>query len=94
MEEDDGVLWCRSAIPWPMFNAAIATPELGACASAGDVAAALAGGGLPWFMWVLAGHAGARGRGGRRAGASEFDNEAPWMEARIAGLDEPELPPA
>jgi hypothetical protein len=27
------------------------------------------------------------------AGASEFDPQAPWMEARIADLDDPELPP-
>ena len=93
VEEDDGVLWCRSTIPWPMFNGAIATPELGGCASAGDVTAALAGGGLPWFMWVLPDTPAHVVEAAARAGASEFDHEAPWMEARIADLDEPELPP-
>ena len=28
-----------------------------------------------------------------RAGAAEFDQHAPWMEARIADLPEPEVPP-
>jgi hypothetical protein len=28
-----------------------------------------------------------------RAGAIEFDARAPWMQARIADLDHPQLPP-
>ena len=84
------MLRCRSQIPWPVFNGALATPALGPC-DAERAVAPLAGAGLPWFMWVLPDTPASVLDAAARAGAIEFDRQAPWMEARIADLEEPEL---
>lgn len=91
LDEEGGMLWCRTQIPWPMFNGAIATPEVGPC-DAGRAVAALAGAGLPWFMWVLPETPASVVDAAAGAGAKGFDLQAPWMQARIADLAEPELP--
>jgi GNAT superfamily N-acetyltransferase len=89
--EDGGVLWCRISIPWPMFNGVIATPELGAT-DAAESLTALADAGLPWFVWALPDTPAEVLAAAARAGAVEFDRQAPWLEARIADLDDPVLP--
>lgn len=91
--EDGGVLWCRSRIPWPMFNGVIATPELGPCDGADAAIAAVAEAGLPWFLWELPDTPPDVVEAATRAGAEPFDMESPWMEARVADLAEPDLPP-
>ncbi|HWT25546.1 MAG TPA: hypothetical protein VN213_18725, partial [Solirubrobacteraceae bacterium] len=88
-----GVLWCRTSIPWPMFNGVIATPEAGSCDTAADATAALADAGLPWFLWTPPHTPADVVEAAARAGATEFEREAPWMEARIADLAEPAVPP-
>lgn len=93
LEENGGVLWSRTPIPWPMFNGAIATPALGSCDAAERAVASLASAGRPWFVWVLPDTPASVLDAAARAGASEFDDQAPWMEAAIAGLEDPELPP-
>jgi hypothetical protein len=93
LNEIGGVLWCRTSIPWPMFNGAIASPALGACDAAESATAALADAGLPWFLWVLPDTPAAVVNAAAQAGAIEFDARAPWMEARIADLPDPQLPP-
>jgi hypothetical protein len=92
LDEDRGMLWSRTSIPWPMFNGAIATPELGPGDAAERAVASLAGAGLPWFMWVLPDTPASVLAAAAQAGATEFDHQAPWMEARIADLEDPELP--
>jgi hypothetical protein len=86
--ERDGVLCCRGTIPWPMFNGAIATAD-------GDGAAAaiesLVANGRPWFAWELPDSPPGLVEAAVGAGARQFDR-SPWMQARIADLDEPELP--
>ena len=92
LHESGGLRWCQTSIAWPMFNGAIASPDAGDCRAAGPVAASLAGAGLPWFLWVLPDTPADVMEGAARAGAFEFDRQAPWMEARIAELDDPEPP--
>jgi ribosomal protein S18 acetylase RimI-like enzyme len=91
--EEDGVLRIQVDIPWPMFNGAVADPAAGreACSSA---TAALAEAGRPWFLWVLPQTPAHAIDAAAAAGAFQFDAEAPWMEARIADLEDPELPAA
>jgi hypothetical protein len=89
LQERGEVLWCRSTIPWPMFNGAIAT---GDGDGAAEAVASLAEAGRPWFVWELPDSPPAIVEAAVEAGASEFDRRAPWMQARIADLDEPELP--
>jgi hypothetical protein len=91
LHERDGVVWCRSGIPWPMFNGAIATAD-GDGDGAADAVASLVDGGLPWFAWELPDSPPALVEAAVRAGAREFDRRAPWVQARVADLDEPELP--
>jgi hypothetical protein len=90
--EDGGLLWCHTPIPWPMFNGVIATPQLGAFEAAERVTSGFADAVLPWFLWVLPDTPAEVIAAAARAGAAEFDHEAPWMEARIADLDEPQVP--
>jgi ribosomal protein S18 acetylase RimI-like enzyme len=89
LHERDGVLWCRSPIPWPMFNGAIASAD-------GDGAAEAVGslveGGRPWFAWQLPDSPPALVEAAARAGAREFDGREPWVQARVADLAEPEVP--
>jgi len=93
VREDGGVLWCRTGIPWPMFNGVIATPDAGSCAAAGDATAELARAVLPWFAWVLPDTPAEVIAVAAAAGAAEFDHQAPWMQARVADLPAAELPP-
>ena len=93
LAEDGGVLWCRTSIPWPMFNGVIASPALGRCDGVERALEALAANGMPWFAWVLPDTPPEVTDAVARAGATEFEIRAPWMEVRIADLDEPELPP-
>jgi hypothetical protein len=86
--ERDGVLWCRSTIPWPMFNGAVASAD---GEGAAEAIASLVEGGRPWFAWQLPDSPPALVEAAVQAGAREFDR-SPWMEARIADLTEPELP--
>ena len=90
LDEDGGMLWSRTRIPWPMFNGAIATPALGP-ETAERAVAELAGAGLPWFAGAPDTPASVVDAAAQ-AGAIEFDHQAPWMEARIADLEDPELP--
>ena len=93
LAEDGGVLWCRTPIAWPMFNGVIASPSLGRCDGIGRALDALMAHGMPWFAWVLPDTPAEVMEAVVRAGATEFEIRAPWMEARIADLEEPELPP-
>jgi hypothetical protein len=90
--EDAGLAWCVTGIPWPMFNGALALPSRGACDGAAAVAAGLEAAAAPWFWWVLPDTPDTAIEAAELAGAVEFDSKAPWMEARIADLDEPVLP--
>jgi hypothetical protein len=92
LREDGGLVWCTTGIPWPMFNGALAVPEAGSVDRAGEAAAELAAAGAPWFWWTLADTPPAVLESAAAAGAFEFDHKAPWMEATIADLDDPELP--
>jgi hypothetical protein len=90
LHERDGVLWCRSGIPWPMFNGAIASADSDGDGAAAAVAS-LVEAGRPWFAWELPDSAPALVEVAVQAGARQFDR-SPWMQARIADLAEPELP--
>jgi hypothetical protein len=87
-----GIVQSTAPIGWPMFNGALAIPELGSCDAAAEVAAELAAQGRPWFWWALPDTPGSVLEAAAAAGAGEFDHQAPWMEARIADLPEPTLP--
>jgi hypothetical protein len=91
VQDHGGALSCRTTIPWPMFNGALA---FGDGDGAADAVAALVEGGRPWFVWELPDTPPAIVEAAAEAGAREFDREAPWMQARIADLDDPELPEA
>jgi hypothetical protein len=86
-----GVTWCRSDIPWPMFNAAAARPD-----ADGDVLdAALAelhDAGRPWFLFQLPDTPPGHVRAAEAAGAVRFDERAPWMEAPRDALAGPQDP--
>jgi hypothetical protein len=88
LHKRDGVSWCRTTIPWPMFNGAIAT---GTGDGAGDAVASLVENDRPWFAWELPDSPPALVEAAVGAGASRFDR-SPWMQARVADLDAPELP--
>ena len=93
LQEQGGVLWCRTPIPWPMFNGVLVTPAHGGCDAIAPALEALVEGGRPWFVWVLPDTPQEVLDAAARAGAVEFDHRAPWMEARVADLPAPELPP-
>jgi F0F1-type ATP synthase membrane subunit c/vacuolar-type H+-ATPase subunit K len=92
LQERGGVLWCRTTIPWPMFNGVIASPELGACDAVQPALEALAAGGRPWFLWQLPDTPEDVLAAAVHAGASDFDRRAPWLEAEVAALEDPALP--
>jgi hypothetical protein len=92
LRRDGGLTWCGSGIPWPMFNGAIAIPEAGPCDAAAGAAAELAATGVPWFWWALPDTPPDVLEAAASAGASEFDHEAPWMEAEVAALPDCVVP--
>jgi hypothetical protein len=83
-----GIVQSTAPIGWPMFNGALAVPEAGSCDAAAEVAGALAALGRPWFWWALPDTPGDVLEAAAAAGAADFDQQAPWMEARIADLPE------
>ena len=93
LAEREGVRWCKTPIQWPMFNGVIATPALGSCEAAGDAIAALAEAGRLWFLWVLPDTPPDVVSAAADAGAAEWAGREPWMEARVADLPEPVVPP-
>jgi GNAT superfamily N-acetyltransferase len=93
LREEDGVVWVTTGIGWPMFNGALAVPDSASYDGAGVAVADLAQVGAPWFLWTLPDTPPAVIEAAAAAGATEFDNEATWMEAAVADLDEPSLPP-